>query len=465
MRHITGKTFLSVTFLILVSCGGGGGGGGGITFRSSTTPIVLHFGDAPVDRVLAFAMTVNSMAVVDPVAGGNLQILSSPTTIEFRHLNGTWQPARMAGAGIPFGIYKQAIFTVAPTATMTVLDATTGLPVKSTVTVSPTVINVGMSYRSEPTNGSVYIAAVHFDMPRSLTLNANTATVSPFFFSFGLEPVLPVGQQVLSLGRVEDLEAVVKGASSTSLTLTSPQVSGAFTVTAGPSTVLAGGITTLSDLQPNNIVEISGDTQQDASILAARVEAIVAPSTSGMEAAGVVVSTMGSPVSAFQLVTQSSAAPGTTKPELGDTLTVNCASATFSADTDEVDLSGLSLPAFSASTMTKAQRVQVSTASSNATSVAATTVKLQRQGITGILQTWSGTGSGGIAARGTLTLPSDSSFALLTGQTSLALYQQPSTQLFGGISVGDTLEPYGLLLYDSASNTYSLVASSIMHPL
>ncbi len=63
----------------------------------------------------------------------------------------------------------------------------------------------------------------------------------------------------------------------------------------------------------------------------------------------------------------------------------------------------------------------------------------------------------------TLTLPSDSAFAALTGTTTVLVYQQGATQISGTaakVSNGNDVQARGLLFYDGG--LYKLVTTWIV---
>jgi len=97
---------------------------------------------------------------------------------------------------------------------------------------------------------------------------------------------------------------------------------------------------------------------------------------------------------------------------------------------------------------------------------AANHVKLVEQTLTGVVSNYTA-GTGG-AATFTLTVPVDSVFALLNGNvnTTIDVFQQPTTLLAGitAVANGNTVRPRGLLYFDTVSGRYKLVCDRILAP-
>ena len=160
----------------------------------------------------------------------------------------------------------------------------------------------------------------------------------------------------------------------------------------------------------------------------------------GAMAAGVVTGIAGNPPSQLTLVMHDGVGDGMVSSSLAGTTTVNLGSTTqFLIDADDVDLSGLPFtPRFDPTHLSKGQVIR---AWSNARfehdghgmggmlsggTVTASSIYLKHQGLRG---TVSGYASNGSQASFTLTMPTDSAFATLTGATTVTvclLYTSPS---------------------------------------
>jgi hypothetical protein len=163
---------------------------------------------------------------------------------------------------------------------------------------------------------------------------------------------------------------------------------------------------------------------------------------------------------------------GMVSSSLASTTTVNLDSTTrFDIDASNVDLSGLPFtPQFDPAHLSKGQAIRAWSNARfehdghgmggmfNGGTVTASSIYLKHQGLRG---TVSGYASSGSQASFTLTMPTDSAFATLTGTTTVTVYQQGSTQLRGLTSLanGQTVLVRGLLFLDSG--VYRLVASRL----
>ena len=79
---------LTGLLLSLIACGGAvGGGGGPVDKGGGTTPLNVNIGDAPTDRIAAFALTIDSVVLSGP--GVTTTVLGTPIQVEFAHISGT----------------------------------------------------------------------------------------------------------------------------------------------------------------------------------------------------------------------------------------------------------------------------------------------------------------------------------------------------------------------------------------
>jgi len=260
-------------------------------------------------------------------------------------------------------------------------------------------------------------------------------------------------------GEVEDIVGAVSAISGTSFTIMVGQQSLTF---ATNSSTRFDGISSFSALTKGMIVQVRAVTQSDGTLLATKVEAEDQDENENeneTEAQGLVVSTSGSPVTQFAMLVRDHSGLTTMTP-LGNTLTVNVASGTqFKIDTDSIDLTNLSFtPTFDATSFTKGQNVETEGTVSG-TTLTATKVRLKEQSLTG---TVSGFTQNGNAARFTLTVPTNSVFAMLAGQNTVTVFQQPSTRTRITVANGATVVVRGLVF--STSGKYNMVAGRILQP-
>ena len=149
-------------------------------------------------------------------------------------------------------------------------------------------------------------------------------------------------------------------------------------------------------------------------------------------------------------------------PAIRNPVAIDVSNAQYEIDADNIDSSGLAaLPSgpnfpFDATTVHAGQRVQVesksgmgdSTAHEDGSSVNAQRVRLEQQGLRGTVSGLSSAISAGPATF-TLTVPSDSAFAITSGFTVVQVFWQPGTQLHDttGVAEGQTIEVRGLVFF------------------
>src|ERR1700737_4659801 len=145
---------------------------------AAKSAVQVRIGDAPIDKVLAFELTVTSITLTD-AAGVTTSVLSSPTEVELTHLAGTFEPLTLNN--ISQGTYTKAVITVA-SPDVTYIDPGTGLimekhPTLTTPTATVTFPNGGLTVGSGATSINF-----DFNLANSLVFDAsNNVTVTPVF--------------------------------------------------------------------------------------------------------------------------------------------------------------------------------------------------------------------------------------------------------------------------------------------
>jgi hypothetical protein len=435
-------------------------GCGGNSTQPSTrlSAVQLKIGDAPSDRVIAFEITVNSLVLTD-TNGGSVSVLSSPTQVEFSHLSATMEPLSINN--IAQGNYTAATITVS-SPQVTFIDPTTGQVIEKNATLTTNTATVNFN-PSLSINGTLTSLNFDFDLnlPSSVSIDANNnVSVTPVFTA-SAATIVAENVQEEDDGEIDDLVGFVTGASGSSFSISAQDVSQTLNFAVDGNTQFEG-VGGVSGLSNGMIVEVEAVTQPDNSLLAKHVEVKVA-NASGEEAEGLITQVSGVPASQFSIAVREEAAPGTIFPPLGSILTVNLTPNTlFNINKDHVDLSNLPfVPRFDATSLAKAQNVEADTNNPSSTNFAAQSVELQQQAIVGTVSAYTQSGS---QASFALTVPSDSAFAMLTGSTTVMVFQQSSTELKGitAINNGDTVRVRGLLFLDLG--TYKFVARRIGKP-
>jgi hypothetical protein len=253
-----------------------------------------------------------------------------------------------------------------------------------------------------------------------------------------------INQQEEGTGAVHDLTGVVSSTGSNSFVLTVSEAATPFTIVVGGNTQFVG-VSGISSLAANTIVEVNAAMQSDNTLLASKVEAEIGE---GGQDEGVVTSrTVGTP-NTFVIAVQNL----TGNPLLLGTLRTVSADATteFLLPGGEADLSGLPFtPSFASfADLAVGQGVVVRTP------LAVPGVPPQ---VELALQTLRGTPTSQTGNQFTLALPSDSAFHLLTGATSIDFIVQSNTS----IVLGTPVHVRGLLFFDTPSGRYKLVATRV----
>jgi FlaG/FlaF family flagellin (archaellin) len=147
--------------LVLVGCGSGSSQSSSSTPPTSTA--LVNIGDSPSDRIVAFAMTINSITLSG--SAGTTTVMSSPTVVEMTGLMGSMQPLSMLS--VPQGTYTSATIN-AGSALVSFMNPTL---MQKTVSVGSTTIN----FSSPMTVGSTPVV-FNFDMDRPIAWPATWCT-------------------------------------------------------------------------------------------------------------------------------------------------------------------------------------------------------------------------------------------------------------------------------------------------
>jgi len=460
-----GLILLVLTLVSLAGCGGSSSSNPGNNSNPSTAALQVNVGDDPCDRVAALVLNITSVTLTNS-AGGTVAVVTSPTAVEFMHLMGSLQSLSLLN--VPRDTYAKATISIA-SATATYLSPATGQLARQTIT-GPW--NVGITFNSPLIVSSDSVALnLHLDVEHSISIDGGGNLVFTPVFTAEMFHGGSNGNHDHQYGGLDHVTGTVTSISGSSFVLTMMQSSQAVTVHTDSHTEFdrLGGI---GAMVVGMIVMVDADMQSDGSLLAREVR-LTEHDSNGMQAEGLIVSVAGSPATQLALIAHDGDGSGMSHDDMGGTITVNLDSNTvFSIDTGHVDLTGLPFtPAFSASSVFKGQAVEVvsSTGMSHdggedhqgmhhGTVSAASEVRLEEQGSRGVVANYSANGTQGTF---TLTVAPDSLFANLTGTTSITVYQQAGTELWGMSSLtnGATVEVHGMLFVNSGS--YSLVASRI----
>jgi len=463
-----GLILLVLITVILSGCGGTSNASRNQSSNPATAALQVSVGDDPCDRVAALVANISSVTLTNS-SGGTVSVLAAPTSVEFIHLMGSLQSLSLVN--VPQDTYTKATVSIS-SARVTYLSPATGQLVQQTLT-GPWNVDVTVHPSLTITSGSMALN-LHLDVGHSISLDGSGNIVFTPIFTAEMFHGGSAGNHDHQYGGLDHVTGTVTGISGNSFVLTMMQSSETVTVSTDSKTEFEhiGGI---GALVVGMIVTVDAELQADGTLLAREVS-LAEHDANGMQAEGLIVSVAGNPATQLALIAHDGAGSGMSPDDMGGTITVNLDSNTaFGIDSSHVDLTGLPFtPVFTASNIFKGQSVEVVSNSGmghdggddhggmhHGTVSAATEVNLEEQGLRGVVANYSANGSQATFA---LNVAPDSLFASLAATTSITVYQQASTSLWGLSSVanGATVEVHGLLFVDSGN--YKLVASRIAAP-
>ena len=463
LRKLAVPISLLVVLFGLTSCGGNGSSSaqnlGNVTpgIASST---LFSIGDAPSDKIVSFEVTINSVALTD-ANGASVTILNRAFRIELTHLAASFVP--VANLSVPQGTYNKVTVTFSnPEVVLLNPDGTT-------VKREPPITNGTTSAALNP-NLVVGVAAtalsLDVNVAQSVTFDAaGNATVSPAI-TVGSGAAAPA-QNKAENGKIEDTRGTVATVAADSFTINVNDGAQTLTFKVDANTQFHD-IAGLSALKQGMQVEVNGNLQLDGSMLATSVEAEGEDGENeqemrnAMELEGLIVNASGTPTNSISIVARDVSSSSNNSPSLGSTIDVALDSNTrFDVKSKNLTLTSLPFtPTFDQNSITKGQNVEVDADSLATSPVPARKISLREQSITGVASAI----QSGTVRSFTLTVPSDSAFAMLTGSTTVAVYQVTATELkdIPAVTEGATIRVRGLLFLDGS--TLRLVAIRISKP-
>jgi hypothetical protein len=273
MKRILGITLSFALLMLGVGCSSSSNSSTSPTSPSSQTASVFVTGeDAPLDSVVGFDVTINSITLNG--MNNSPQVLSTATTVDFARLLGLRSP--LGFNSVPADTYNSATFSLSnpvisyvqlnPTPTVVPMNATfsptTGTSTQTTVTVnfpSPMVVS---------SNGLAGLR-MDFDIRQSVALDggAITGTVNPTIYIKATKASDPDGQ-------VTDLTGglVSVNAAGNSFVIQGPY-GHQLTIDVNNSTQFNSGWS-INNLAAPAIVGVQGAFQADGSLMASGVEVI-----------------------------------------------------------------------------------------------------------------------------------------------------------------------------------------------
>jgi hypothetical protein len=271
---------LTVIAGLMTGCGGGSSPSSvaPIPPAAQNTSVTILVSSTANDRVVQANLTVTNLMLTDAM-GNAVNVLSSPQSAEFMHLNGPTES--LVTVEVPQGVYTAATATlgnanfacVALTSsggisagTSTLISGTPTVTLPAPISISGTHLNLVLNLQISSSQGNSACSALYTAPPPG----SNEATITP---AFTLTAMATTAQMMSSdLAGETGLIGVVSALASDGSGFSVAGADGpAWSVKANGSTVFQGiaGLTALSVGLP---VNFDASPQSDGSLLASRVE-------------------------------------------------------------------------------------------------------------------------------------------------------------------------------------------------
>ena len=453
-KILTGISGVFVALVALAALVLAGCSAAGVTALLPTSPsavtvaVPVSITDAPSDQVIAASLTLNTIVLTDS-SGKTASLISSPVTFEASHLDAVQEP--LVTPTVAEDTYVSAALTYS-NAQVAYIDPTTGKIVQATATLANT--SQTITFTSPIViSSSMTSLIIDYLVASSVSISGSTVTVTPTF-NIAAAPIQTGGPTNGTNGLQCGVKGQVTALGTTSFTLTNSQGT-ALTINVNSSTQYQG-LSGFSALAVGALVEVDTATQSNGSLLAVRIEEQGQPPKSGtppVMLVGPVTAVTGSPATSFtQASRQQIGTPSSPPATVTNTIAIN-GSTTFQIGQRLNNLnsaSDLPMPTFNASTLFAGQVVSVVAASETNNAATAESVYLSPQTING---TVAATKSAVDYKAITVTLPTGSALATLTGQTSVTVYTNANLQSLSSnaITVGSTVRFNGFLFKSAGS--------------
>ena len=452
--------FVAGVFILAVGCGGGGSAATNPGTNPGPTPsptpapantgsTQVRFGDAPVDSITSFEVSVSALTLT-PSGGGAAVTVPVPVNnrIELSHQSGKFEPFLIGS--LPQGTFSAANLTLA-NAELTFLTGT-GTPVHINGPASAQVaVPLSLTIGSSPS-----IISIDVNLANSVTLNGSTITgisFGPTSFSITSKAPGAQAQQEDDDGEIEDVQCKVTAVNGSSFTMTVGQTGSSLTFATDATTKFDDGLTGVASLA-NQIVTVEGFTRADGSLFAKEVEGL--ESQTGAELEGLITAISGSTLT---VTAQDGVGAGMDDTKMGQSFTVNISG--LSASKFRVKSGdGFSslIPAgltFDATTIHQGQRIEVETNASVPPANGAISpdrIDLQQQGISGTVANLNG-------STFDVNLAADSALTVISGQTVVHVTTVSDTDTRVTLANNATVRVRGLLFWNGTS--WQMVARRI----
>lgn len=458
MRKVLVVLMAGLWSLVTVGCGGGGSatstpsspGSAG----SSTHPMMVTVGDAPLNSILAAKITISAVSAT--TSSGSVSLLSQPKAVELSSLGGVRTPLELSQ--VPAGTYTGASVTVSA-AHVVYVDPSTGQVTAKDATINNGTVSVTFaSPLTVSQSSSEADVRLDFDLANSIDLTNGTLTFSP---------VIKTAAATLDQEKDSDREVHVSGKvtaiSGNTITVQNLDDGSTVTLTLANNTHFDDEVTPAS-LQVGSIIEVRGKLQNDGSILVTSLQADDhgdVEDNHSMGGLGVITSVTtdsNKTVTGFQMVLRRAYADA----DVAKTITVQVTSSTVYHLTYEAQTAGMA--SFDASQIFPGQSVLVSGLVNTDGSIAAREIRPAPTTTNVTLATAPTSGQTAF----TVALDANAALTKLAQISSLAVAINNSTILEGSqlavsglanLAVGSPLTIRGYL--SQASGAYTMSATHI----
>ena len=465
-------TLLSLSLAALPLTGCGSSGGTGITPTPTPTPpstnVLINMGDTPSDSVLECAITISAMSLTNATGTTVTVPISSPTTMELAHLAGTVAPLIMPS--IAQGTYNSMSLTLS-SATLSYM--TSGTPTQQ-VFASPMTITIPLT---TPLTVGSNAMVVNLDL--NLAASIGSASGGGLTFTPTFKPSIQMASGAATAtpeeGGMMQIVGSVSTTSGSTFTMGTLQGSSMTFASASGTQFMGMNGQTLSgmgNMTSSQILTVNATLQTNGTWMANSVTAMMG--SGGAMPIGIITATTGNPVTGITMFANNGTGSGMMASYLASGLTITMGSGmAYGIDNAGISLTGMpSTLLFDANHLAKGQNTATAGISGmtpgsgmgmmggsgfmNMGGINANGIELEPQGLTGTVANMTSSGF-------TLNLASGSAFSLLTGATSVTVYQVPSTQMNSlTLTNGMSIEVNGFLFCNSGA--YSFVATQMSAP-
>ncbi len=450
-----------------IGCGSGSSSSTSPTTQpqAASTAVLVNMGDTPFDSVLECAVTISAMSFTNTSGTSVPVTIASPMTMELAHLRGTVAPLMMQS--IPQGTYNAISVTLS---SATVISMTSSHSPAQQVFSMPMTVKIPLG---TPFTVGSNAMVMNLDLNLATSVGTGSGGAITFTPAFDASAETATGNASATpeQGGMMQVVGNVTGLSGSTFTMGTLQGM-SMSFAAGSNTQYQGmnGLTmsNMGMMSSGQILTVKATLQPSGTWNTNSVTAMMG--SGGVMPIGMITATTGTPVTSMTIFPNNGIGAGMMASLLANGMTVNLSgSATYGIDDAGVSMSGLPFtPQFDATHIAAGQNIAAAGSGAmssgsgmmggggfmNTGSMTAAGIELEPQGLSGTVGNASGSGF-------TLNLASDSAFTLLTGTSSVTVYQTAQTQLNGLTSVTNSqnVEVYGYLFYDASS--YNFVAMQI----